>query len=128
MPEYKLLARSGEGSQVFRKEDRLLLAMGNILLPLDPGRMRQLFRVSKRIRKNFDKYQRDRCVLINYEMVAFRFSRAQLEEFILLLDTAISNTDNGEPATLYPNQQDTPASTALPAIPQPPDLPLYSRN
>ena len=122
MPEYKLLAHGGEGSQIFRRENRLLLAMGNILLPLDYGRLNQVFRLAKRIRRKFDHYQQDQCVLINYEMAAFRFTRSQLDDFIRMLDDALTRSDSSENATLYPGY------FSKPNIPPPPDLPHYSRN
>jgi hypothetical protein len=128
MPEYKLLARGGEGSQIFRRENRLLLAMGNILLPLDYGRLNQVFRLAKRIRRKFDHYQQDQCVLINYEMAAFRFTRSQLDDFIRMLDDALTRSDSSENATLYPGRQNPPGYFSKPNIPPPPDLPHYSRN
>lgn len=128
MPEYKLLARSSTGSQILRRQNRLLLAMGNMLLPLDTGRLRQLFRVAKRLRRKFDEYQQDRCVLINYEMIAFRFTRSQLDDFVLLLDKAITNDKSDEPASLSPNCTGPACPVSVPAIPLPPDVPLFSLN
>ncbi len=128
MPEYKLLARGTEGSQVFRRRNRLLLAMGAVLIPLDPDRLRQLFRVAKRLQRNFERYQQDQCVLINYEMIALRFNRTQLKNFILLLDKAISNADPEDSASFYPESDAADPSAPLPEIPHPPEPPLYSRN
>ena len=128
MPEYKLLARSSTGSQVLRRHNRLLLAIGCILLPLDSGRLRQLFRVTKRLQRQFDDYQQDHCVLINYEMIAFRFTRSQLDDFVSLLDNAITNDKTDEATSLYADCTEPACPAPEPTIPCPPDVPLYSRN